>query len=310
MSSATVPSLRITKSALRAFSSIGICASIFPSLSRREAGLTSLPPGAAAPRAGRPLEAVLALQLLDGDATGGLVPSPRAVDQVNEVRVMAQGEGLKVQTATDRHHCRDGLPTTCEYPSLLGGLPAVLRERGFRDLHCLHGLMSFPPTVIRSRTLIPTATMTTTGSGFSRRHSTPADLPPAALPGSNEHPPVRVHPLALPCLHRRLMGELASDPVEKCGSVPCRERGEVLARRVGESDPVGHPRGSYPSCASVLVRFASRLLHILSRAGTGATCSAAFHQDQTRAGRARAATLTCPAFKSEQAPRRFLDLDA
>src|SRR6266571_4619224 len=110
MSSATVPSLRITKSALRAFSSIGICASIFPSLSRREAGLTSLPPGAAAPRRGRPLEAVLALQLLEGDPTGGLVPSPRAVDQVNEVRAMAQGEGLEVQTATDRHHGRHGFP--------------------------------------------------------------------------------------------------------------------------------------------------------------------------------------------------------
>ena len=78
------------------------------------------------------------------------------------------------------------------------------------------------------------------------------------------------------------MGELAPDPVEKCGSVPCRERGEVLARRVGESDPIGHP-GSYPSRASVLVRFASRLLHILSRAGTGATWSAAFHEDPKRA---------------------------
>src|SRR2546422_4258282 len=129
--------------------------------------ITSLPQGAAAPTRGGPLEAVLALQLLEGDATGGLVPSPRAVDQVNEVRAMAQGEGLEVQTATDRHHGRHGLPTTCEYPGLLGSLPAVLRERGFRDLHCLHGLMSFPPIVIRSRTLIPTATMITTGSGFS-----------------------------------------------------------------------------------------------------------------------------------------------
>ena len=38
------------------------------------------------------------------------------------------------------------------------------------------------------------------------------------------------------------MGELAPDPVEECGSVSCRERGEVLARRVGESDPIGHLR--------------------------------------------------------------------
>src|SRR5207245_11526732 len=64
--------------------------------------ITSLPQGAAAPGRGRPFEAVLELQFLEGDATAGLVTSSPPSTATRSAWTRASGTRRRIAIATAR----------------------------------------------------------------------------------------------------------------------------------------------------------------------------------------------------------------